>query len=402
MKILLAADQYPEYINGAATFTSRLAAGLASSGHTVDLLWPSADGDHQTYLDQGVRVHRLSSVALPGRPRMQVCTPRVVARQVEQILQITRPDVVHVQSHLALGRSLLRAAQAAGIPVLATNHFMPENIVPHVPVARRFPALAARLAWRDLEHVFAGADLLTAPTQRAVDLMARSTRLPPAEVISCGVDLDRYRAGTAAGAPSISRGAGPTVLFVGRLEPEKHVDELLAAFARVPAALGARLEIVGMGSLRSPLEGQARALGLDGAVTFTGAIGDDALLDAYRRADLFVMPGTAELQSLATLEAMAAGLPVVAADAMALPHLVQDGRNGYLYRPQDVDALATRVIRVLADPGLRLRLGHGSEVIAEDHALSATLAAFEGHYARLVAARSRQVSTRDDALLLTS
>ena len=114
------------------------------------------------------------------------------------------------------------------------------------------------------------------------------------------------------------------------------------------------------------------------------------------------MPGTAELQSLATLEAMAAGLPVVAADAMALPHLVRDGANGYLYRPHDVDALATRVIRLLADPGLRLRLGQGSAAVAGGHASDAMVTAFSDRYARLVAAGQPDRTERDVALILAS
>lgn len=397
MRILLGADQYPEYINGAANFTTRLATGLAASGHTVDVLWPSADGQHLSSHDHGVRVHRLSSIALPGRPRMQVCTPRVVSRQIDQILAVARPEVVHVQSHLSLGRSLLRAARAAGVPALATNHFMPENLVPHVPLVRRFPGLASRLAWRDLERVFSEADLLTAPTSRAVDLLADATDLPRAEVVSCGVDLARY----AQLARTLVR-QEPTVLFVGRLEHEKHVAELMGAFARLPVALGARLEIVGMGSLRPALEALAQTLGIARAITFAGAISDQALLEAYARADLFVMPGTAELQSLATLEAMAAGLPVVAANAMALPHLVHDAENGYLYDPGDVDGLTARMNTLLANPLLRTRFGRTSRRIAEQHSLTSTLATFVYLYGRLIRARQLDAVGTDDDLAMAS
>lgn len=384
MKILLGADQYPEYINGAANFTARLGAGLARAGHTVDLLWPSASGRHHTYLDQGVRVHRLSSIALPGRPRMQVCRPRVAQRQVEQILQIARPDVVHLQSHLTLGRALLRAAREEGVPVVATNHFMPENLVPHIPVIRRFPVTVSRLAWRDLERVYAHADILTAPTERAVQLLAEATSLPAATAVSCGIDLSRY--GTLI-RPDVSSVAAPTVLFVGRLEHEKHVDELIRAFAQLPRALAAQLEIVGMGSLRGQLEQQARDLGVASSVRFAGAISDDALLHAYSRADLFVMPGTAELQSIATLEAMAAGLPVVAADAMALPHLVHDGQNGRLYAPGNTDELADRILGLLGNPLMRQGFGRCSRQIAQRHSLTTTLATFEDLYAQLMASR---------------
>lgn len=394
MKILLGADQYPEYINGAANFTARLGAGLAGAGHTIDLLWPSATGEHYTSLDRGVRVHRLSSITLPGRPRMQLAHPFVGRRQVEQILEVAQPDVVHVQSHLTLGRALVQGARAAGVPVVATNHFMPENLVPHIPVVRWMPRTTARLAWRDLEKVFASAEILTAPTRRAVDLLAESTSLPAAEAVSCGVELFRYSDLRRPGADT-----PPSVLFVGRLEPEKHVDLLLQAFALLPPALDARLEIVGMGSLRAALEDLACRLGIATTVTFAGAISDDALLESYARADLFAMPGTAELQSIATLEAMAAGLPVVAADAMALPHLVHHGENGYLHRPGDVDDLSSRIHAVLTDPK-RADLGHRSRQITQQHDLTATLGTFIELYSRVV--RSRRPITAETQSMAVS
>ena len=382
MKIVMGADQYPEYINGAATFTARLAGGLADAGHAVDLLWPSVDGAHEVYREGGVRVHRISSVTLPGRPRMQVCLPLTARGQVEDVLRNVRPDVVHVQSHLGLGRSLVRAARQDDVPVLATNHFMPENLLHHVPVVRRFPRTAGRLAWRDLERVYAGADLVSVPTVRAAELLSAATTLRPAEVVSCGIDLARFSVRRTVGDPD-----APVLLFVGRLEQEKHVDELLTAFAQVPRELGARLEVVGMGSLRPALEALARTLGISGSVRFLGAVDDEALLAAYARADVFVMPGTAELQSIATLEAMAAGLPVVAADAMALPHLVHHDASGRLYAPGDVEALAGTLALLLANPVLRARLGRGARAVAQTHALAATLATFERHYAALVGAR---------------
>jgi len=92
------------------------------------------------------------------------------------------------------------------------------------------------------------------------------------------------------------------------------------------------------------------------------------------------MPGIAELQSLVTLEAMSAGKPVVAADAMALPHLVRPGRNGWLYTPGDVDGLSAALGALLADPVTRARMGAASREIVAGHALDATLDRFENVY----------------------
>jgi glycosyltransferase involved in cell wall biosynthesis len=92
------------------------------------------------------------------------------------------------------------------------------------------------------------------------------------------------------------------------------------------------------------------------------------------------MPGTAELQSIATLEAMAAGLPVVAADAMALPHLVHPGRNGYLYRPGNTFELGMYLSILAGNPDRRTAMGAAGRKIAAEHSITRTLDTFERIY----------------------
>ena len=128
---------------------------------------------------------------------------------------------------------------------------------------------------------------------------------------------------------------------------------------------------VGVGSLRPSLEALTQALGFDTTVTLLGAVDDDELLVAYARADVFVMPGTAELQGIATLEAMATGLPVVAADAMALPHLVCDGVNGRLYAPGDVGRPADDLQLLLRDPPMLVAARVGAGLPGRDLAMAA-------------------------------
>jgi glycosyltransferase involved in cell wall biosynthesis len=104
------------------------------------------------------------------------------------------------------------------------------------------------------------------------------------------------------------------------------------------------------------------------------------------------MPGTAELQSLVTMEAMSAGKPVVAADAMALPHLVRHGHNGFLFAPGDVPALAARLADVLEAPAAaRARMGAESGKIIAAHAIGTTLAAFEEIYRDVIGTGARRV-----------
>jgi glycosyltransferase involved in cell wall biosynthesis len=196
-----------------------------------------------------------------------------------------------------------------------------------------------------------------------------------ARPISCGIDLDRYRDRAVSPDPDHR-----TVLFVGRLDEEKRVDELLRAVHLLRRDVHVRIEIVGDGKCRGAWQELAGRLGIASDVTFHGYVDEEALIAAYLRADVFCMPGVAELQSLATMDALAAGKPVVAADAMALPHLVRPGKTGWLYPPGDVAALADRLRQLLTDPAARVRMGAAGRALIAQHTIDGTLDRFEVLY----------------------
>lgn len=132
---------------------------------------------------------------------------------------------------------------------------------------------------------------------------------------------------------------------------------------------------------------------MTGAVFVTGFVDDADLPAAYATADVFANAGTAELQSLATLEAMASGLPVVGADSSALPHLVRDAHNGYLFPPGDATTLADRLVTLLADPARARLMGRRSRAPAERHDVAGTVAAFETVYREVVPGRAAAAVT---------
>jgi phosphatidylinositol alpha 1,6-mannosyltransferase len=378
LRILIGAETYPPDVNGAARFAERLATGLARRGHEIHVVAPSPTGPASREARDGVTVHGVRSHRYYQHEGFQVCMPWEAFPATAALMDELDPDVVHTNAHMVVGRGVVRAAHRTGRPLVATNHLMPENLVGHSPIPRPLQRLYFALAWRDLGRVFGKAQVVTAPTPRAVELLVRRAGLVDAFPVSNGIDADRYQA-----VPH-TPGLVPTVLFVGRLDPEKRVDELIRAFAALPTELPGRLEIVGDGGRREEWTALAAELGLDQRVRFRGFVSDQELLEAYSGADLFCMPGVAELQSLVTLEAMSAGLPVVAADAMALPHLVRPGRNGWLYTPGDVPELTTRLAALLGDAATRRRMGAASREIVAAHSIEATLDRFEGIYAQVV------------------
>jgi glycosyltransferase involved in cell wall biosynthesis len=168
---------------------------------------------------------------------------------------------------------------------------------------------------------------------------------------------------------------------VGRVTLEKEIDVILRALARLDPDLGVTLTIVGDGDQRKSLEKLVIELGLAGRVHFTGRVSDEELRRHLTEASIFVIASIAELQSIATMEAMASGLPILAADAVALPHLVTDGENGFLFPPGNVEELAAKITHVLGFSDEEyLRMQQASLDAVKVHDLDRTLDTFERLY----------------------
>lgn len=380
LKIVIGADTFPPDINGAARFAERLAAGLVRHGHEVHVVAPAFSSEHGTFIEthdgSKMTVHRIKSIRLLQHKTLRFVWPFTLKRQTDKILRLVQPDAVHVQSHLIMGRYLIRSAKQKQVRLVATNHIMPENLIRYsVIIPKWFEKTAMKLAWRDAGRVLRQVDFITTPTRRAADLLEAAADLSGVLAISCGIEASKFANAT----PTSNK--NPRILFLGRLDFEKHIHNLLSAVAKLPAELNTQVEIVGDGGERKALEAQAIELGISEQVRFLGHISEDELPKAYERATLFAMPSIAELQSIATMEAMASGRPVVAADAMALPHLVHDGDNGYLFPPDDVDFFADRLLKILtADKKELARLSENSLYLIQSHDIERTLNIFEGLY----------------------
>ena len=174
-----------------------------------------------------------------------------------------------------------------------------------------------------------------------------------------GIDLrvwDDSRIG-----PLARREARPTILSVARQYPRKNTQMLIAAIPAVRAEVpGVRLRIVGGGPMLSSLRMQADRLGLGEVVEFMGEVArDEAVRQAYFQADVFCLPSLQEGFGIVFLEAMAAGLPIVAARTAAVPEVAPDGEAALLTPPGDHRALEAALIRLLKDRDMSARLARG-------------------------------------------
>lgn len=386
MKILIAADLYFPVINGVVTFSRNLAKGLADRGHEVLVIAPSQTGRRYKEVDGNYVVTRTISVPMPLYQNIKVSlTPM---REVKKIIDEFDPDVIHIQMLMWIGQACMKYGNKIGIPIVSTNHAMPENLMDNLkllaPVARPINYML-----RDYGRRFhSKADFVTMPTQSAISMFRIAEKMTvPMKAVSNGIDLSRF---TPHEAPEgiytkyhLPKDV-PIVTYVGRTDAEKHIWALVKGFARALKVTKAHLLIVGDGSDMDNLIALVKHLGIKSSVTFTGRVPEEDLAPLHQVGAIFAMPSPMELQSIATLEAMASGKPVVAVDAGALKELCHDRVNGYLCEQDNDEEIGEGIVKILSDDDLRKKFSAASLRIAKENDLDSTLDQFLEIYTNLI------------------
>ena len=378
--IVIACDTFAPDLNGTATFSKNLAVSLQKRGYEVHVIAPATSKLYGTFRekhdDVALIIHRLKSYRLPFQPTQRFVSPIGLTRKLNGLVSAIRPQVIHIQSHINIGHHAANVAKKSRVRLIATSHIDAQSLVENAILAPRFlKSFLTRLLLQDAARVFRSADAISAPTKRAAQMLEKAVGGLRVLPISGGVEIDLY---SSLPEPTASHGK---LLYIGRLDREKHVYVLLEAMAKLPKASKISLEIVGIGSQAAELQKLANELGLQNRVNFAGALGDAELLRKLGECSAFVMPSVQELQSMATLEAMAAGRPIIAANAMALPHLVHDGDNGFLFKADSPTDLALNITKLFSlSPKEFAAMSQGSRVMAESHDLSATVDVYERLY----------------------
>jgi glycosyltransferase involved in cell wall biosynthesis len=278
----------------------------------------------------------------------------------------------------------LRLARRHRIPVVGTNHFLPANWSNNLYIPRSVQGVVHKAMWKDMLQVFNQLDAATTPTETAVAILRKQDIHIPVKAISCGVDQEEFCL-----MPDIDRNAVrrhyrlaidvPVLLYVGRVDREKGLDSLLQA-AALADANDFQIAIAGKGMHRDTLIESVQDLGLSQRVVFPGYVPSDDLPVLLNSIDAFVMPSAAELQSIATLEAMSCARPILAANARALPELVEHGVNGYLFTPHSADHLYETIRLFLNSRARWAQMGEASLQRARPHQLDRTIARYVEWY----------------------
>jgi glycosyltransferase involved in cell wall biosynthesis len=323
----------------------------------------------------GIPIYRISSVPFPPYPQIKLAP---LTPNVGRALRSFAPDVIHAVNPFVLGTGAIFYARRLDIPLVASYH---TNVTTYARFYGMGIGEKAGRWWTRTLHNRARINLCTSEATREYLL---SEGVQWVHLWPQGVDARRFhpsrfskdwRVRLSGGRP-----AEKLLLYVGRLAPEKGIGGLKAVLDEIP---GLRLAIVGDGPARRDLEREFA----DTPTVFTGVRKGRDLAAAYASADAFVFPSTTETLGLSMLEALASGLPVIAARTGATGEVVSEGENGVLYEPGFSESLVSAVRKVISDEDLRSSLARNARLSAEKRTWENATQTLRGYYEQAMGAR---------------
>ncbi|MCX8007288.1 MAG: glycosyltransferase [Coriobacteriia bacterium] len=376
MRIMLVSHAYPPTISGVSVVVRKLAHAMRRRGHEVLVLAASDRGAPYEHHDDGVNVVRVRSAPNPYWPEGRL--PIAGGEHLAETVLAFAPDVVHSHESAWLAWQLARLREEIPVPTVATCHFVPRFLEHYVRAPMRRDA-RERVAWRVAIRLLDRFDQVVFPTAMQRDMYQKAGLQAPAKVISNGVDLERYRPDGPSEPDGIRLPPAPRVLAVGRVARDKRLDVLVHAFAYLRDT-DTSLVIAGDGAARPYLERLASELALAERICFVGRIPEAQMPALYRACDAYAIPSLVEVQSITTLQALACGVPVVAAEAGSLPEAVRHGECGILVAPEDPEATAAALRSILSEPALARRLRSAGLAAVREHDERRTFDAYERVY----------------------
>jgi 1,2-diacylglycerol 3-alpha-glucosyltransferase len=395
MRILFVSETYYPHLNGVYYFVCRIAPLLRERGHEVAVIAPSENRHFALKKIDDLDVYTMPSLPLLFYPKLRFPVPIFIQSKIRKVIDSFKPDVIHIQDHFILSKAVIELNKELKIPIIGTNHFMPENITTLFK-NKTIKEKVESFLWSRFAYVFNQVELVTTPTETGARLIRPklNTDVIP---ISSGISLAEFN--PFGKKDTISKKYGlpdkPLLLYVGRVDPEKRIDEILDAVAVAVKTVDFYFVVVGKGVSKAALEEKARQLHIKDKVIFTGFVPNEDLPYFYKLSRCFIIASRAELLSLVTLQAMASGLPVIAVDAGALTELVHDKVNGYLFETGDTDTIVQAISSLFTNDQRHYKMSEKSIEYSLHHDIHKTVASFERAYKSCYL---RQIITRNDKL----
>jgi 1,2-diacylglycerol 3-alpha-glucosyltransferase len=410
MRIAIFTDTYLPDVNGVAHSIDRFSKLLADDGHQV-VIFTTKNRRHRDKKYPNLEIRRYTSVTFPTYKDIRIALPFVL--RVVADLREFNPDVVHIQTPMGIGWMAIWATKILKLKNVQTYHtYIPDfllylkpkslfgfkKMVNFVASSRLMRLLleedvetgetngklkqylqerlddavekansektgerTEKFAWEYTKAIYNRGNLVLTPSKVLRDALVKHGVKSPVNVLSNGIEYGDFDKKT-------DYSVGYKIIHVGRLGYEKHLEipirALKIAIEKNPKIT---LDVIGDGPARKSWEQLSKQLGINKNVKFLGFVKREELFKKYSQYDAFITGSTIETQGIVLLEAMAAGLPVIAVKELAVPEIVIDGKNGYLSKPFKEKEMANNILKLFEDENRIKKFGQYSLKIAESH-----------------------------------
>jgi glycosyltransferase involved in cell wall biosynthesis len=386
--VCMVSDIVSDYTGGFLKSAIRISKGLDKSRFRVIFF-----AGKEKFLGKekdigGIKVYRFPSLRVPRtKGKVRVALPSSMA--INKILKKEGVDIVHIHTPLYLSYLTMKVARKRNLPVIVTSHTQPDNWLLNVPQMNK--KFLVEAFYKLFLRMYNKADLIICVSDFGKNLLKKRKIKNKIKVISNGIDLSRFKPRNTLSFDKkfgIDHKKNKLILYVGRLMKEKNIEVLINSMREVTAKLpNARLFIAGEGYKAGSLKRRVKRLRLNSYVKFLGFLPEEELSLAFASCDVFVLPSLIELQGLVLLEAMACGKPIIVANSpnSASPCLVKN--NGFLFNPHNSSDLADKIIKVLSDDKLRIKMGKESLKLIKKHNIKFVIREHEKIYRNLLSAK---------------
>ena len=383
MRICFVSDQTFPAVGGEGVSTQNFSLGLRKKQHVVIIFTSRAR--EPFFVVEEIKIYRFFSISLPQEKGYFAFAS---SGKIFSILKRERIEVVQINLPTYLGWQALKGAKKLGIPVVLGFHVQVGNVLPpHLP---SFLMEKAIEIW--FSYFYNRGDLVVVPSHFASQI-ARNYTHRPIQVVSNGIDLDRLSARRVSlkdrikFRESYELSRSPLLLYVGRLSYEKnpgYLIEIMGSLSKKRSQV--KLLMVGEGILKDRLKEKIASHGLKNRVILTGYLRKKDLLYAYLEADIFILPSFYELQSIATLEAMATRNAILVGKSRenAAQELVKEGINGYTFSLDDPQDASDKIENILGNEKLKRSMQEESYRMAQAHSLERSVSRLEKIYKSLI------------------
>jgi len=359
MRIGLFTDTYTPEVNGVVNSVLMLNEGLRARGHDVFVFGP---GNPEAEPDD--HVFRVHATTLPVLQERRLALPW--SADIWNTIKSLDLDIIHTHTEFGVGSFGFRARRQLGLPHVHTYHTVWEAYTHYLTRGRFLDQQARSLVRNQTRRTLRNVDHIITPSAKTLDLLTSYGVDTPISIIPTGVDLARFAPATAADAPRLAHlrtryGTDRfkhTLLVLGRIAPEKSVNELLEMtipfLARHPDTC---LLVVGDGPSLGELIGRAAHSDVSNQILFTGEVPWESVPDFYRISDVLIGNSTTETQGLTFIEALACGTRVVCRANASFDTILHDGENANLFTNESEYEAALK--EALNPKTLTARIGAG-------------------------------------------